>query len=121
MVAYEKQKEMNDVQQNKMNMVQQDQTNQQAQQQAQQFVPQPAPQPVPQPDPTMNPYSNGTGSARPNISETDARNLNQFKQGIPMNQNYGYGASMVIGMIKQVKKAKSEAVKTQTTKNKLKQ
>ena len=121
MVAYEKQEEMNDVQQNKMNMVQQDQTNQQAQQQAQQFVPQPAPQPVPQPDPTMNPYSNGTGSARPNISETDARNLNQIKQGARINQNYGYGASMIIGMVKQVKKAKADAMKTQAMKNKVKQ
>lgn len=108
---------MNDVQQNKMNTVQQDETTQQAQQQAQQFVP----QPVPQPNPTMNPYSNGTGSARPNISETDARNLNQFKQGVPMNQNYGYGASIVFGVVKQVKKAKADAARTQTTKNKLKQ
>lgn len=112
---------MNDVQQNKMNMVQQDETTQQAQQQAQQFVPQLAPQPVPQPDPTMNPYSNGTGSARPNISETDARNLNQFKQGIPMNQNYGYGASVIFGAVKQVKKAKADAAKTQAVKAKLKQ
>lgn len=110
MVAYEKQKYMNDVQQNKMNMVQQDQINQQAQQQAQQFVPQPAPQPVPQPDPTMNPYSNGTGSARPNISQTDANNLNQFNQGMSM------GASLF-----GIKKAKADVMKTQATKDKLKQ
>jgi hypothetical protein len=96
---------MNDVQQNKMNMAQQDQTNQQAQQ----FVPQPAPQPVPQPDPTMNPYSNGTGSARPNISETDANNLNQFRQGVNM------GASLF-----GIKKAKADVMKTQATKDKLK-
>lgn len=101
---------MNDVQQNKMNMVQQDQINQQAQQQAQQFVPQPAPQPVPQPDPTMNPYSNGTGSARPNISQTDANNLNQFNQGMSM------GASLF-----GIKKAKADVMKTQATKDKLKQ
>jgi len=105
MVAYEKQKEMNDVQQNKMNMVQQDQANQQAQQ----FVPQPAPQPVPQPNPTMNPYSNGTGSARPNISETDANNLNQFNQGMNM------GASLF-----GIKKAKADVAKTEAVKNKLK-
>lgn len=105
MVAYEKQKDMNDVQQNKMNMVQEDQTNQQAQQ----FVPQPAPQPVPQPDPTMNPYSNGTGSARPNISETDANNLNQFRQGVNM------GASLF-----GIKKAKADVMKTQAMKDKIK-
>jgi hypothetical protein len=105
-VAYEKQKDMNDVQQNKMNMVQEDQTNQQAQQ----FVPQPAPQPVPQPDPTMNPYSNGTGSARPNISETDANNLNQFRQGVNM------GASLF-----GIKKAKADVMKTQAMKDKIKQ
>lgn len=96
---------MNDVQQNKMNTVQQDETTQQAQQQAQQFVP----QPVPQPNPTMNPYSNGTGSARPNISETDANNLNQFNQGMNM------GASLF-----GIKKAKADVMKTQAVKDKLK-
>jgi len=45
------------------------------------------------PTPGMNPFSNGTGSGRPNIAETDANNLNQFKQGVGINQNYGYGAS----------------------------
>ena len=45
------------------------------------------------PMPGMNPFSNGTGSGRPNIAETDANNLNQFKQGVGINQNYGYGAS----------------------------
>ncbi len=45
-------------------------------------------------NPQMNPFSNGTGSARPNISEVDANNLNQFKQGMGINQNYGYGASI---------------------------
>jgi len=45
-------------------------------------------------NPQMNPFSNGTGSARPNISEVDEKNLNQFKQGVGINQNYGYGASI---------------------------
>jgi len=56
--------------------------------------------PVPDPtmqvaavDPTMNPYSNGTGSARPNIPQVDANNLNQFNQGVSMSKNYGHGPS----------------------------
>tara|TARA_R110000796_G_scaffold248652_1_gene375604 strand:- start:430 stop:726 length:297 start_codon:yes stop_codon:yes gene_type:complete len=67
-------------------------------------LPQPAPEDLAQPiaQPTMssgrpvtgmNPFSNGTGSGRPNISQMDANNLNQFKQGVSMNKNYGYGAS----------------------------
>tara|TARA_R110001592_G_scaffold359117_1_gene664920 strand:+ start:341 stop:694 length:354 start_codon:yes stop_codon:yes gene_type:complete len=73
-------------------------------------LPQPAPQPAPQdlaqytmssgrPVPGMDPFSNGTGSGRPNISQMDANNLNQFKQGVSMNKNYGYGASKKEGKL----------------------
>jgi hypothetical protein len=45
----------------------------------------------------MNPYSNGTGSARPNVPQTAFDNINQFNQGMPMSQNYGSSAFLGIG------------------------
>ena len=38
------------------------------------------------PMPPMDPYSNGTGSGRPNINPIDANNINQMNQGNPMGQ-----------------------------------
>tara|TARA_E500000305_G_scaffold99788_1_gene92172 strand:+ start:302 stop:589 length:288 start_codon:yes stop_codon:yes gene_type:complete len=38
------------------------------------------------PTPPMNPYSNGTGSGRPNIDPVNANNINQMNQGNPMGQ-----------------------------------
>ena len=34
----------------------------------------------------MDPFSNGTGSARPNINPVDANNINEINQGNPMGQ-----------------------------------
>ena len=38
------------------------------------------------PTPPMDPFSNGTGSARPNINPVDANNINEINQGNPMGQ-----------------------------------
>lgn len=44
------------------------------------------------PVPPMDPFSNGTGSGRPNINPVDANNINQINQGNPMGQQL-FGAS----------------------------
>ena len=44
------------------------------------------------PTPPMDPFSNGTGSGRPNINPVDANNINEINQGNPMGQQL-FGAS----------------------------
>lgn len=44
------------------------------------------------PVPPVDPFSNGTGSARPNINPVDANNINQINQGNPMGQQL-FGAA----------------------------